>query len=123
MSTNVVAAPPMAAAGRIRSGLLREVNATFAIAWREILSAIRNPVSIAVTIIIPVIFMGILGGSISQNLGDRPPVRLPPVHAHRHDREHPLPGDDHRASRTSSRSARTTSRRSCSSPPSRATPC
>ena len=69
MSTNVVAAPPMAAAGRIRSGTMRELNATFAIAWREILSAIRNPVSIVVTIIIPVIFMGILGGSISQNLG------------------------------------------------------
>ena len=85
----------MAAAGRIRPGMLREANATFAIAWREILSAIRNPVSIAVTVIIPVIFMGILGGSISQNLGAGLPVRLPPVHAHRHDREHPLPGDDH----------------------------
>ena len=53
----------------IRSAALREANATFAIAWREILSAVRNPVSIVVTIIIPVIFMGILGGSISQNLG------------------------------------------------------
>ena len=69
MSTTVVPAPPLAAVGRIRSGMLREANATFAIAWREILSAIRNPVSIVVTIIIPVIFMGILGGSISQNLG------------------------------------------------------
>ena len=49
--------------------MLREANATFAIAWREILSAIRNPVSIVFTVIIPVIFMGILGGSISQNLG------------------------------------------------------
>ena len=37
----------------IRSGLAREANATFAIAWREILSAIRNPVSIAVTVLIP----------------------------------------------------------------------
>jgi len=53
----------------IRSGPLREANATFAIAWREVLSAIRNPISIVVTVIIPVIFMGILGGSISQNLG------------------------------------------------------
>ena len=33
MSTNVVTAPPMAAAGRIRSGTMRELNATFAIAW------------------------------------------------------------------------------------------
>jgi ABC-2 type transport system permease protein len=69
MSTTVVPAQPLAAAGRIRSGMVREANATFAIAWREVLSAIRNPVSIVVTIIIPVIFMGILGGSISQNLG------------------------------------------------------
>ena len=69
MSTDVVVARPMAAAGGIRSGMLREANAIFAIGWREILSAIRNPVSIVVTVIIPVIFMGILGGSISQNLG------------------------------------------------------
>ena len=70
MSTNVVVAPRRwRPRGGIRSGTMREANATFAIAWREILSAIRNPVSIVVTIIIPVIFMGILGGSISQNLG------------------------------------------------------
>jgi len=69
MSADIVVAGPVAAAGAIRSGFLREANAAFAIGWREVLSAIRNPVSIVVTIIIPVIFMGILGGSISQNLG------------------------------------------------------
>ena len=69
MSADIVVAAPVAAAGGIRSGFLREANAAFAIGWREVLSAIRNPVSIVVTIIIPVIFMGILGGSISQNLG------------------------------------------------------
>ena len=70
MSANVATgtSPTRAAVG-IRSGMRREANATFAIAWREILSAIRNPVSIVFTVIIPVIFMGILGGSISQNLG------------------------------------------------------
>ena len=70
MSTNVVATH--ADGGRRTHPLghcCARRNATFAIAWREILSAIRNPVSIVVTIIIPVIFMGILGGSISQNLG------------------------------------------------------
>jgi ABC-2 type transport system permease protein len=68
MSTDVVAGTLGAASG-LRSGMAREANAIFAIAWREILSAIRNPVSILATVIIPVIFMGILGGSISQNLG------------------------------------------------------
>jgi ABC-2 type transport system permease protein len=51
------------------SRLAREVNATFAIAWREVLSAIKSPVGIAFNIVFPVIFIGILGGSISQNLG------------------------------------------------------
>jgi ABC-2 type transport system permease protein len=58
-----------AASPGIRSGFAREMNATVAIAWREVLSAIRNPISIVATVLIPVIFMGILGGSISQNLG------------------------------------------------------
>ena len=70
MSANVTTdSATVPAVTGIRSGMLREANAIFAIAWREILSAIRNPISIAVTILIPVIFMGILGGSISQNLG------------------------------------------------------
>jgi len=56
----------------VRTGIAnrfaREVNATFAIAWREILRAVKSPLSIAFTVIFPVIFIGILGGSISQNL-------------------------------------------------------
>jgi ABC-2 type transport system permease protein len=62
----------------IRSGFLREANATIAIAWREVLSAIRNPVSVVFTVIIPVIFMGILGGSISQNMGSALPYAYLP---------------------------------------------
>jgi ABC-2 type transport system permease protein len=79
MSANVATgtSPTRAAVG-IRSGMLREANATFAIAWREVLSAIRNPVSIVFTVIIPVIFMGILGGSISQNLGGALPYAYLP---------------------------------------------
>ena len=79
MSANVATGTsPIRAAVGIRSGMLREANATFAIAWREVLSAIRNPVSIVFTVIIPVIFMGILGGSISQNLGGALPYAYLP---------------------------------------------
>jgi ABC-2 type transport system permease protein len=55
--------------GSIGATLAREINATFAIAWRELLRAVKSPVSIAFTIIFPILFIGILGGSISQNLG------------------------------------------------------
>jgi len=66
------------ASARIRSRFAREANATFAIAWREILRAIKSPLSIAFTVIFPVIFIGILGGSISQNLsGALPYAYLP----------------------------------------------
>jgi ABC-2 type transport system permease protein len=58
--------------------LAREVNATFAIAWREILGAVKSPVGIAFNVIFPVIFIGILGGSISQNLGGALPYAYLP---------------------------------------------
>lgn len=62
----------------VGSRLAREVNATFAIAWREILRAVKSPLSIAFTVIFPVIFIGIMGGSISQNLsGALPYAYLP----------------------------------------------
>jgi ABC-2 type transport system permease protein len=48
--------------------MAREVNAVFAIAWREILRAVKSPASLAVTVLFPIIFMGVLGGSIAQNL-------------------------------------------------------
>ena len=48
----------------LRSGVARELNAVFAIAWREVLRAVKSPISIAVTLICPVIFLGILGGSL-----------------------------------------------------------
>jgi ABC-2 type transport system permease protein len=46
----------------------REANAVLAIAAREVLAAIKSPVSIAFNVIFPIIFIGILGGSINQNL-------------------------------------------------------
>ncbi len=51
-----------------RARLTRDLNAVFAIAWREILRAVKSPLSIAFTVIFPILFIGILGGSISQNL-------------------------------------------------------
>ena len=67
-----------AVSGGIGATLGREVNATFAIAWREILRAVKSPASIAFTIIFPVLFIGILGGSISQNLGNALPYAYLP---------------------------------------------
>jgi len=54
--------------GSRRAGMVRDLNAVFAIAWREILRAVKSPLSIAFTVIFPILFIGILGGSISQNL-------------------------------------------------------
>jgi ABC-2 type transport system permease protein len=63
-------ANPAADVGTRRLGTIsREVNATVAIAWREILRAIKSPLSIAFTVIMPILFIGVLGGSISDNLG------------------------------------------------------
>ncbi len=76
--TAVAQALPRPAVAGIRSRLLREVNATFAIAWREVLRAIKSPSSLAFTVIFPVIFMGVLGGSISQNLGSALPYAYLP---------------------------------------------
>jgi ABC-2 type transport system permease protein len=56
----------------------RELNAVFAIAWREILRAVKSPLSIAFTIIFPILFIGILGGSISQNLAGALPFAYLP---------------------------------------------
>ena len=64
----VTATGPEAVAGTLGSTMAREVNATFAIAWREVLRAIKSPVSLAFTVVFPILFIGVLGGSISANL-------------------------------------------------------
>jgi ABC-2 type transport system permease protein len=67
-----------AVSGGRRAGMARDLNAVFAIAWREILRAVKSPLSIAFTVIFPILFIGILGGSISQNLsGALPYAYLP----------------------------------------------
>jgi ABC-2 type transport system permease protein len=76
--TASAAAPSRLGRSGIRSRLAREANATFAIAWREVLRAVKSPSSLAFTVIFPVIFMGVLGGSISQNLGGALPYAYLP---------------------------------------------
>jgi ABC-2 type transport system permease protein len=69
--TTVVSTGPRAGAvsSALGATIARELNAIFAIAWREVLRAVKSPASIGFTVLFPVIFMGIMGGSISQNLG------------------------------------------------------
>ena len=78
-ATSTTAAIGSRAIPGLRGGrLAREVNATFAIAWREILRAVKSPLSLAFTVIFPILFIGILGGSISQNLGNELPYAYLP---------------------------------------------
>jgi ABC-2 type transport system permease protein len=61
-----------------RTAIAREVNATFAIAWREILRAVKAPSSLFIAVLFPVLFIGILGGSIGQNMGSALPYAYLP---------------------------------------------
>lgn len=47
----------------------RDFNATIAIAAREVMNFTRTPVQIIFVLFFPVIFLGILGGNLEQNLG------------------------------------------------------
>ena len=72
-----------AAADRARprlraSRLVLEANATFAVAWREVLRALKSRQMIAINIIFPVLFMGLMGGMIQQNLGNALPFAYLP---------------------------------------------
>lgn len=79
MSARTGTAPAAIGAPRGLGGrLARELNAGFAIAWRELLSAVKSPISIGFTVLFPVIFMGIMGGTISQNLGGALPFAYLP---------------------------------------------
>jgi ABC-2 type transport system permease protein len=49
--------------------LTLETNAVISIAARDIIHSVRSPVLLALSLFMPVIFMGILGGSMAQNLG------------------------------------------------------
>ncbi len=53
----------------MKSTAAREINAVTAIAAREVARTIKSPASLAFSLIFPMLFMGILGGSLAQNLG------------------------------------------------------
>jgi ABC-2 type transport system permease protein len=78
MTARIAAPSTTAVSAGLGPRLVREANATFAIAWREVLRAVKSPSSLAFTVIFPVIFMGVLGGSISQNLGGALPYAYLP---------------------------------------------
>ncbi len=47
----------------------RDLNAIVAIAAREVMNFTRTPAKIVFVFIFPVIFLGVLGGNLEQNLG------------------------------------------------------
>jgi ABC-2 type transport system permease protein len=52
----------------ITSRLARELNAIITIAARDIIVAFKSPAVVAMTLFMPLVFMGILGGSLAQNM-------------------------------------------------------
>jgi ABC-2 type transport system permease protein len=50
---------------------MTEVNAVLVIAQRDFLKFVRDPARVISTIVFPLIFIGILGGSLQSNLGSR----------------------------------------------------
>jgi hypothetical protein len=59
----VTAARQEPVAGTLGSTMAREMNATFAIAWREVLRAFKSPLSLAFTVIFPILFIGVLAAA------------------------------------------------------------
>ncbi len=78
MSADVMARAYQSSPLGLQSRVLREANAMYAIAWREVLRAVKSPLSLMFTIVFPVVFIGLLGGSIADNLsGALPYAYLP----------------------------------------------
>lgn len=53
---------------RIKFKFFRELNAILTIAFRDILLMIKSPARLIVNLVMPLIMMGMLGGSLSQNM-------------------------------------------------------
>jgi len=49
---------------------MRDFNAIFTIAYRDLMKLLRDPVRIVSTLIFPLIFIGILGGTFQAGMGD-----------------------------------------------------
>ena len=54
--------------GKEKSRFGREINAIITIALRDITLAIRSPVTIIMSLAMPLVMMGMLGGSLAQNM-------------------------------------------------------
>lgn len=54
--------------GRKKSGLVRETNAVIAIMARDITLFFKSPMTIIMSLAMPIVMMGMLGGSLSQNM-------------------------------------------------------
>src|SRR5204862_1216797 len=48
---------------------MRELSAILAIAYRDLLKFVRDPARIVFSLVFPVLFIGVLGGSLQSNLG------------------------------------------------------
>jgi len=53
---------------RAKSKISRELNATFTIMARDITLFFKSPGTIAMSLVMPIIMMGMLGGSLAQNM-------------------------------------------------------
>ncbi|HMQ51497.1 MAG TPA: ABC transporter permease [Anaerolineae bacterium] len=53
-----------------RRGFFHETNAIAALAFRDLLKFLRDPVRMISTFVFPLIFIGVLGGSFEASLGD-----------------------------------------------------
>ena len=53
----------------MRNKFLREVNAVITIAMRDVTFSLKSPVRIIQCLIMPVLFLGMFGGQLSQNMG------------------------------------------------------
>ncbi|MDR2602285.1 MAG: ABC transporter permease [Spirochaetaceae bacterium] len=53
----------------MKSKLLREINAVITLAMREVTLFVKSPAKIIPSLIMPVMFLGMFGGQLSQNMG------------------------------------------------------
>lgn len=55
---------------RRKPGFAREVNAVITIAARDITLTLKAPAMIIISLAIPIVMMGMVGGMLSQNIAD-----------------------------------------------------
>jgi len=50
--------------------MIIELNAVIAIAYRDLVKLLRDPARLISSLVFPLVFIGILGGSLDANLSD-----------------------------------------------------